>query len=203
MATVPFEFDCNKSAAFVMDPNEHARVGWVTALDGFGLAAGGLAKDLKVSNPMTVTNGRPEVMSVIGVLEKFTWAGGVGDPLKLDLYASQENAFQIKALQQTALKNLVVKAANLSVIDYDQEVKTWFTALAPEQLSGVITNKDNPELDVDLNPVVATDGIDVNVYKVHISISPTANLSYTLKFANSSTKTVAKSWGLVVGNLSS
>jgi hypothetical protein len=86
MATVPFEFDCNKSAGFVMDPNEHARVGWVTALDGFGLPAGGLAKDLQVSNPMTVTGGKPEIMSVIGVLEKFTWAGGVGDPLKLDFY---------------------------------------------------------------------------------------------------------------------
>jgi hypothetical protein len=97
-----------------------------------------------------------------------------------------------------ALKSLVVKAVNLSIIDYDQEVKAWFTALAPEQLSGTITNQGNPELDVDLNPVVVKDGIDVNVYKVHISISPTANLTYPLTFANSSTKTVVKSWGLVV-----
>jgi hypothetical protein len=69
-----------------MDPNTHARVGWVTALDGFGLPSGGLAKDLQVSNPMTATGAKPQVMSVIGVLGKFTWAGGVGDPLKLDFY---------------------------------------------------------------------------------------------------------------------
>jgi hypothetical protein len=92
-----------------------------------------------------------------------------------------------------------VKAVNLNIIDYDQEVKTWFTAFASGQLSGTITSQGDPELDVDLNPIVVKEGIDVNVYKVHISISPAANLTYTLKLANSSTKIVAKSWGLVVG----
>jgi hypothetical protein len=202
MATVAYEFDCNMSAGFVMDPNEHVRVGWVTALDGFGLPAGGLKADLQVHNPMTVTGGKPEVMSVIGVLEKFTWAGGIGDPLMLDFYVSPENASQLKMLQQTVLKNLAVKAANLNIIDYDQEVKTWFTAFASGQLSGIITNKGNPQLDVDLNPVAVKDGIDVNVYKITISISPAANQAYPLKLATSSAKTVVKSWGLVVGNLS-
>jgi hypothetical protein len=199
MAAVAYEFDCNTSAGFVMDPNQHVRVGWVTALDGFGLPAGGLKADLQVYNPMTVQGGKPVAMSVIGVLEKFTWAGGVGDPLVLDFYVSQENASQLKMLQQTVLKNLAVKAVNLNIIDYDQEVKTWFTAFTSGQLSGIITGKANPQLNVDLNPVVPKDGIDVNVYKVSISISPAANLSYPLKFATSSTKTVVKSWGLVVG----
>jgi hypothetical protein len=202
MATVPYAFDCNMSAGFVMDPNQHVRVGWVTGLDGFGLPAGGLKADLQVQNPMTVTGGKPEVMSVIGVLEKFTWAGGVGDPLMLDFYVSQENASQLKMLQQTVLKNLAVKAANLNIIDYDQEVKTWFTAFASGQLSGIITNKGNPQLDVDLNPVAVKDGIDVNVYQITISISPAANQAYPLKLATSSAKTIVKSWGLVVGNLS-
>jgi hypothetical protein len=202
MATVAYEFDCNTSAGFVMDPNQHVRVGWVTALDGFGLPAGGLKADLQVHNPMTVTGGKPEVMSVIGVLEKFTWAGGVGDPLMLDFYVSQENASQLKMLQQTVLNNLAVKAANLNIIDYDQEVKTWFTAFNSGQLTGTITNKGNPQLDVDLNPVAVKDGVDVNVYKVNISISPAANKVYPLQLATSSTKPVVKSWGLVVGNLS-
>jgi hypothetical protein len=92
-----------------------------------------------------------------------------------------------------------VKAVNLNIIDYDQEVKTWFTAFTSGQLSGIITGKGNPQLDVDLNPVVVKDGIDVNVYKVDISISPAANQTYTFKLATSSTKSVVKSWGLVVG----
>jgi hypothetical protein len=201
MATVPFVFECDKSSGFVMDPNVHKRVGWVTALNGFGLAADGLKADLMVFNPMTTPkDGAPVSMPVVGVLEKFSWAGGAGDPLQLDFYVSQENAFQIKALQQITLKNTTVKAVNFAVVDYDQETKAWFTALALGQpLSGIITGKENPQLDVDLNPVVVKDGIDVNVYKVTIAISPQANRVYTLKLANSSTRPVMKSWGLASG----
>ena len=70
-------------------------------------------------------------MPVVGVLEKFSWAGGAADPLKLDFYVSPQNAAQIKALQQTALKNTAVKVVNFIVVDHDQEAKTWFTALTP------------------------------------------------------------------------
>ena len=131
MATVSFEFACSKESGFVMDPNVHQRVGWVTALDGFGLPAGGLKADLTVSDPMTPPKaGVPAFKTVVGVLEKFSWAGGVNDPLNLDFYVSQENAFQVKALQQLALKTLAVKAVNATVVDYDQETKAWFTAFA-------------------------------------------------------------------------
>ena len=46
MATVPVVFECSVSSAFLMDPNEHQRIGWVTKLDGFGLPVGGLRADL-------------------------------------------------------------------------------------------------------------------------------------------------------------
>jgi hypothetical protein len=197
MATVPVVFECSVSSGFVMDPNEHQRIGWVTKLDGFGLPPGGLKGDLQVSDPLTAGNGKPLVVPVAGVLEKFSWAGGAADPLQLDFYVSQENATQIKALQQTALKNTAVKVMDFIVIDYDQETKAWFTALIPGQpLSGTITGQGNPQLNVDLNPVPVKDGIDVDVYKVSISIAPQAHQVHTLKLATSSTKTVVKSWGL-------
>jgi hypothetical protein len=53
MATVPYELDCDMSSGFVIDPNGHKRVGWVTALNGFGLPADGLKAD------MTVPDQRP------------------------------------------------------------------------------------------------------------------------------------------------
>ena len=71
MVAVPFEYGCNVAGAFVVDPNG-LPVGWVTALDGFGLSAGGVKADLTVTQP--VTGG---TMTVVGVLEKFSWAGGV------------------------------------------------------------------------------------------------------------------------------
>ena len=197
MATVPVVFECSVSSGFVMDPGEHQRIGWVTKLDGFDLPAGGIKADLQVSDPLTAGNGEPLVVPAAGVLEKFSWAGGTGDPLELDFYVSQENAFQIKALQQTALKNTAVKVLDFLIADYDQEAKAWFTALIPGQpLSGTITGKGSPQLNVDLTPVPAKDGIDVNVYKVSIAIAPPPHQVYALKLASGSTRTVAKSWGV-------
>jgi hypothetical protein len=73
MAAVPFEYGCNVAGAFVTDPNGPP-VGWVTVLDGFGLAAGSVKADLTVTQPLT-----GGTTSVVGVLEKFAWGGGVGD----------------------------------------------------------------------------------------------------------------------------
>ncbi len=55
MATVPVDFACNVSSGFLMDPNQHQRIGWVTKLDGFGLPIGGLTADLQVSSMAEVS----------------------------------------------------------------------------------------------------------------------------------------------------
>jgi hypothetical protein len=196
MAAVPVDLECSVSSGFVMDPNEHQRIGWVTKLDGFGLPSGGLKADLQVSDPLAAGNGKPMVVPVAGVLEKFSWAGGTADPLHFDFYVSQENAAQIKALQ-TALKNTAVKVMDFIVIDYGQEAKAWFTELIPAQpLSGTIAGKGNPQLNVDLAGTPVKDGIDVMVYKVSIAVSPQAHQAYSLKLSNNSTRTAVKSWGL-------
>jgi hypothetical protein len=215
MASISYEYDCDKSTGFVMNPNEHKRVGYVTSLAGFGMS--GLAQDLVVLVPFN-GNSRPlfegfqyqatgpaTSAKVIGVLEKFTWAGGAGDAIKLDFYVSQENAFQIKSLQQTAMKSAKINSLAWWVGDYDQETKVWFEQCYPRSgpISGVLMGGANPELNVDLTPVAAKDGIDVMVYKISLSVVPGANLSYQLVFSNSSRQKAVKAWGLVVGTLAS
>lgn len=156
MAAVPVDLECSVSSGFAMDPNEHQRIGWVTKLDGFGLPVGGLQADLQVSDPLAAGNGKPMVVPVVGVLEKFSWAGGAADSLYVDFCVSQENATQLKALQQTALKNTAVKVMDFIVIDFDPEAKAWFTELIPGQpLSGTIVGKGNPQLNVDLTGIPA------------------------------------------------
>jgi hypothetical protein len=195
MATVPFDYDCDMSYAFVPDPNKQERVGYVTAFAGLAQA---LKADLTVTNPLTRAT-----TPVVGVIAQFEWAGAVGDPLKIDMYVSQENAAQLKVLQQQALKTTKVTALNFSIINYDQETKQWFTQAAPQNppLSGIVPGGQNPELNVDLTPVPVKEGIEVNVYQVSVQIAPGANQAYTLTFANSSTKPVVKAWGLVTGSL--
>ena len=148
--------------------------------------------------PLSVSN---KAVSAVAVLEKLSWNGGVGGPLSLDFYLSQQNALQLKSLQQLALKTTTVKSLGFWIGDYDQETKQWYEQAHPDQLlTGVLDGKDSPSLNVDLNPVQSTGG---NLYKVSLAVAPAANKQYALHFAHGSSKKVVKSWGLVVGTISS
>jgi hypothetical protein len=217
MASIPFDYQCDRESGFVQDPNSHNRVGYITALDGLGLTHPA-TPDLTVSIPysgqpnypgITFTQpgegNLPRTSSVVGVIEQLSWEGGVGDPIAIDFWCSQENATKIKALQQSVLTTTKVNQLGWWIIDFDQETKVWFEQSYPATgaITGSISGKDDPALDVDLTPVPAKDGIDVNVYKITISVAPAANLQFALAFANSAEKQVVKSWGLVVGTLAS
>lgn len=106
----------------------------------------------------------------------------VANPLEIEMYVSQENAAQLKTLQLSTLKTTTVSALNYLILDYDQEVKRWFTQAAPAQppLSGILAGGTNPELNVDMTPVGVKDGVDVYVYKVTVQIAPAANTEYVL-----------------------
>lgn len=116
--------------------------------------------DLTVTNPQTGAK-----MTVVGVMEQFEWNGGVADPLQINMYVSQENAAQLKLLQQSTLKTTKVSALNYLIIDYDPVARQWFTQAAPQQppLSGMVPGGPNPDLNVDLTPVPVQEGIEVNV----------------------------------------
>lgn len=211
-ANVPLNFACNKDAGFLPDPNQHQRVGYVTSLAVFG--PNSLAADLQVSvlwntetppayAPLKGVNASGKAsptaaVKVVGVISSLTWAGGVGDPLKISMYVSQQNASQIKAWQQMVKKTTAIKSLGLWVEDYDQETKQWFEAffpLSPAVLAGQLAAPTS--LTVSLTAVPAVAGTDVNVYKVDVSVAPPAGQSATLQFANSSKTKVAKSWGAV------
>jgi hypothetical protein len=217
-----FDLPCNWKAGFVMDPSKKQRFGYVTALDGFGLSAA-LATDITVFTPYN-TGAAPTyagisslytapsadapigACKVVAVVESFSWGGGVGDPISVSMYMSQENATQIKALQQLTLKTTTIKKFGWWIADYDEEVKKWFEQafpLAPQEVTGQINapGKNDIRLHVGSEPEKVAPNIDVNVYSVHIEIVPAANKSHTLHFANSDQKKVVKAWGLVVGTM--
>lgn len=226
MTSVAHNYDCNKDEGFIMDPNVHKRVGYITKLTGFNNKTP-IAADLTVSVPfqgqpkytgikltppaavptvgIQLNGSLSQVTQVVGVIEKMEYDGSVGGKLVFDFWVSQENSTTIKAMQQTTLLTTKVDELGWWLCDYDQETKIWFEQAYPcsqQEIKGLITGKDNPELDVDLTPVPVKDGIDVFVYKVHMAVVPAANMAYALMFANSSNKPVAKAWGLQVGNLS-
>jgi hypothetical protein len=217
-----FDYPCNWRAGFVMDPTKKQRFGYITALNGFGLSAT-LAADITVYTPYN-TGAAPTyaglssnytapsdtspvgTCKVVGVVDHFSWNGGVGDPISLSFYVSQENAAQIKALQQLTLKTTTIKTLGWWLADFDEEVKKWFEQafpMTPATVSGQINapGKNDIRLHVASDPEKVAPNIDVNVYAVNIEIVPAANVQHTLHFANSDQKKVVKGWGLVVGTM--
>jgi len=221
MATISFEYACDKDTGFLQDPNVHKTFGYVTSLMGFGLPAP-LASDLTVYTPWNQEAGAPKYTGlnvvaasekkpmpstkVVGVLEKWSWDGKAGGTLEVEAWMSQENALQVKYLQQLTLKNTKIQSFGWWIADYDQELKTWYEKCFPidptPNITGLINGQDgNMDLDADLVGAQAASGIDVLVYKVSFKVAPAANQQYTFMMANSATKPAVKSWGLVVGTL--
>lgn len=217
-----FDYPCNWRAGFVMDPTKKQRFGYVTALEGFGLSAA-LPLDIQVYSPFN-TGAAPTYTGmgsnyvaptpdaptssakVVGVIENFSWAGGVGDPICISMYVSQESASQIKALQQLTLKTTTIKQLGWWIADFDEEVKKWYEQAfpkAPDKVSGQLNapSKTDIRLAVATDPEKVAPNIDVNVYNVYMEVIPAANALHTLHFANSDQKKVVKSWGLVVGTM--
>jgi len=216
MASIPFAYECDRATGFGLAPNSDLRFGYITRLDGFGLAQPA-TPDLTVAVPYSgqprysgitikqpAAAGQPRAASVVGVLESFSWPGGVGDPITVNFWCSQQNAAAVKTVQQAALKTTAVRALGWWIVNYDQASKQWFEQSYPVSaptVAGVIAGKGNPELNVDLTGAPVGDGIDVMVYKVSLSVQPTANQQFVLEFANSAAQLTAKPWGLVTGTL--
>jgi hypothetical protein len=202
-ASIPLVFDCDMQSGFLMNPNVHNRIGYVSAFQAFG--APKLNSDLTLSLPFTPLHellsmiqapGLPPVTNVVGVIQNFSWNGGLGDPLKISFFVSKENATLLNALEQTSFKTNAVSSLGWWIGDYDQAAKVWFEAAYPASsptVSGTIANSS--ALSVNLTPVPVAAGINVNVYEVSIQVSPVPHSVFGLEFANSSRSAVTRSWG--------
>jgi hypothetical protein len=224
MDATPFVYDCNVEAGFAMDPNEHPRVGYVVALDGFGLTEA-MKADLQVYVPynnteQTFTNltlegskfegaaggskagTGPKTAKVVGVIDNFEWNGGACDPIQLEFCVSQQNANAIHSLLQSALKNTMVKSLSWWIADYDPEVKAWFEeafVLGTGAITGHVNNRKKPALGVEMEPVKVKEGIGVKVFKVTLDVVPAGEKKYQLHFATSHMQKVARIWGALIG----
>jgi hypothetical protein len=211
-ASTPYSFVCDPGSGISSDPNEHKRVGYITTLKGLGVGTPiSFTPDLKVilpyqgsspAAPVKAVTPPGNTANVVGIIEKFEWDGGVGSPIKIVFYMSQQNAYQIKALMQQALKSTRIDELGWWIADYDQTTKKWYEQAYPASsrtVSGIVAGKENPELSVDLAPVTLK---SATLYKVTLSVAPAANQQYALRFANSSAMNVVRPWGLTVGTLS-
>jgi hypothetical protein len=201
----PYNFECDLASALQPDPNEHARVGFVTALNGLGLSKP-LAADLEVFAPTFTPSpayagvspapagpgSTLSKLSVVGIIGNFTWPGSAGSPIQLDFYSSQENASQIAAALKDHTTTSVQELA-WWICDYDPATKVWYEQSYPAgpPIAGVVPGAG--DLTVNLNAVPATEG--ASVHRVTISVAPTGTDRFLLMFARTSQLRAPAVWG--------
>ena len=218
-----YNLPCDWKSGFVMDPTKKQRAGYLVAFNGLDLGTDYFAKDIKVYTPYN--NGTksyagdgfdfgtdPAVIkqvTVAGVIESFSWGGGVGDPICISAYISTNNANQVKSKMATTLATTKVTKLAWWIVNYDEENKVWFEEAFPlgdpKGTAGIVTGQLNAPGKTDIRMHVSDDAtkiapnIDVNVYNCFFEIVPAANTSFDLSFAKSAQNKVVNGWGLTVG----
>jgi hypothetical protein len=207
------ELECNWEAGFVMNPNETPRIGYLLNFEGLNMP-GFLKPDLEVFTPYENPSiDYPNIRSVkngskirpIGIIDKFSFAGGVGDPICISAYISAENAQALASKQKSTLDTTIVKKLSWWICNFDQENKAWFEEAHPKSPSTVRGQLNAPggskvRLQIDANPTKISSSLDLNVYKLYFEVIPSADGVFLFHFATTSKTKYIKGWGLKIGD---
>jgi hypothetical protein len=220
------DLSCDWKSGFVMDPTKKQRCGYLVGFNGLGLNQEPDketdAYKIRVFTPynaaaleysqVTVDDlDGQKVLNCIGIIESFSFAGGVGDPICISAYVSSEFANQLKAKQKASLETTVIKKLGWWVVNYDVDDKSWFEEAFPkgntESSDGVVMGQLNASggKDVRLSiadaPTLIAPNLDVQVFNIYFEIVPASDTTYALAFRQGKTKAFVKGWGLQVGSV--
>jgi hypothetical protein len=203
---------CDWKSGFVMSPANKPRVGYLLSLEGLGLGSA-LTADLGVFTPFNI-DGSPNYTGVtiaegkvtcVGVIENFSWGGGVGDPVCISAYISSDNANMIGAKLKETIKTTAITKLAWWIVNYDQtDKKVWYEEAYPATPLAITAQLNsgggqNYRLSVAEQGTVVAPNIDVKVHSLYIEAVPAANQTCVFHFATSSDKKFVKNWGLKVG----
>lgn len=209
-----FELSCDWKAGFLMDPLKKQRVGYLTALNCIDLAEG-LAKDITAFTPFSAAEGGENTynglgdtvdenkVNVVGVIDNFSFGGGVGDPICISAYVSANNANLLSGKMKDGVKTTKVPSLGWWIVNFDTENKSWYEEAFPLNTTAVTgqLNEGSGEvaLQVAPEPTKIAANIDVSVVNVYFEVIPAANQVYNFHFAESLKTKVVRNWGLKVG----
>ena len=222
-----FSFPCDWRSGFTMNPTNKQRCGYLMAFNGLDLSTAPTATDDKYKiNVFTPFNaaGSPayskasvtdtegvKSIDCIGIIDSFSFAGGVGDPICISAYVSSEFANQIAAKQKASLSTTTIKELGWWIINHDDEEKGWYEEAYPKGTlsgsEGVIKGQLNAPGGSDVRLTVANEGtkvsptLDIVVYNLYFEVIPASDSTYVLNFAQSKSKPFVKGWGLQVGDV--
>jgi hypothetical protein len=197
-----------------MDPSKKQRVGYLLFFEGMDMGVF-LQQDVEVFTPFN-KEGDPSYAEVkidkenakvtcVGVIENFSFGGGVGDPICISAYISSENANILQAKLKTTLSTNKVTKLGWWICNFDVENKVWFEEAYPKEPTTVVGQVNAPggeeyRLQVAQEATRISSTLDTNVYNLYVEVIPAANATYNFTFATSSQTPYVRQWGLKVGN---
>jgi len=207
------DYTCDWKSGFILDPTKKQRVGYLTDFGGLGMEKP-LEKDVIVYTPYQASANEPSLYAgvtiaekkatVVGVIDSFSFGGGVGDPICISAYISAQNATMLSAKMETTLTTTRVTALGWWICNFDAENKCWFQEAYPKSATTITGQLNAPggkdvRLAVSQEATKIAPNIDVNVYNVYIEVIPAANETYDFHFAESAKTNFARNWGLKIG----
>jgi hypothetical protein len=196
-----------------MDPSKKQRVGYLTGFEGLNMGEF-LKADIEVFTPYS--NGEVEYegveidaesakATVVGILDSFSFGGGVGDPLCVSGYISAENAEILKAKTKGTLDTTMITKLAFWICNFDEENKIWYEECFPKDPAEMRGQLNAPggkdiRLVVAAEPTKVHPNVDVNVYNIYVEVIPAADDTFAIHFATSSKTKFVRNWGLKVGS---
>ncbi|OJH40283.1 hypothetical protein [Cystobacter ferrugineus] len=208
------DLNCDWRAGFVMDPNKKQRVGYLMAFEGLDMGEF-LKPDIEVFTPFNSNEspgygevkfeGDDKKITCVGMIENFSFGGGVGDPLCISAYISSENANILQAKLKTTLSTNKVTKFAWWICNFDEENKAWFEEAYPKAPTTVVGQVNAPggkdfRIQVAQEATKIHSTLDSNVYNLYLEVIPAANSTYNFHFATSTKTPYIRNWGLKVGN---
>lgn len=220
------DLSCDWKSGFLMEPTKKQRCGYLMAFDGLGLG-GVVAKaddpfKIRVFTPHNAASTEysevavedldgQKVLDCIGVIESFSFGGGVGDPICISAYVSSEFANQLKAKQKASLATTAINKLGWWVVNYDVDDKSWFEEAFPkgstDASDGYVKGQLNASGGTDVRlsvaeaPTMISPNLDIQVFNIYFEVVPASDTTYALSFRQGSTKAYVKGWGLQVGGV--
>jgi hypothetical protein len=218
------DMSCDWKSGFVMDPTKKQRCGYLVAFNGLGLneepAKDKDAYKVRVFSPFNAPENEykgvkvddldgQKILDCIGVIESFSFGGGVGDPICISAYISTEFANQLKAKQKASLATTAISKLGWWIVNYDVEEKAWYEEGFPKgdttANDGFVKGQLNANggkdirLSIAESPTIISSNMDVQVFNMYFEIVPASDSTYALTFRQGKTKAYVKGWGLQVG----
>jgi len=208
------DLSCDWKAGFVMDPSKKQRVGYLMAFEGLDMGEF-LKPDVEVFTPFNSQEapgygevqfeGDDKKITCVGMIENFSFGGGVGDPICISAYISAENANILQAKLKTTLSTNKVTKFGWWICNFDEENKMWFEEAYPKEPTTVVGQVNAPggkdfRIQVAQDPTKIHSTLDTNVYNLYVEVIPAANSTYNFHFATSAKTPYIRNWGLKVGS---